>query len=228
MGTLDFSISLHVLTCFPPPPSHPPPLPLVIFFFAKTCYHFPTSQFIQSPMPITFPEVRSSHSQRPAQRPLTALSPPGLKASLLSLAFRALVIQTHLYFQLFSETFRSSLDMQDTVQGVLRTAGRMKKRFHTDALGLGQGLLSLPAPPAPVPACTVPPIMKTPMRSSRAASHDAPSYNQNFPLLLHHPDPRCTPRENRRALMFGVHGRALSCSERNIAMSSSHSQGPDR
>lgn len=51
--------------------------------------------------------------------------------------------------------------------------------------------------------------MKTPTRSSRTASHDAPSYHQTFPLLLHYPDPRRTPREVRRALPFGAHGRAL-------------------
>lgn len=87
------------------------------------------------------------------------LSLPGLKARLLGLAFGALVIQTHSYFQLFSKTFRSSRDMPGTVQGVLRTAGRIRKRFCTDALGLGQprAPVALTAPPAPSPVGTVPP-----------------------------------------------------------------------
>lgn len=113
-------------------------------------------------------------------------------------------------FDYFLKTSRSSRDRQGTVQGVLRTAGRIRKHFHTDALSPGQprAPVSLPVPPASPPVCTVPRTTKDPTRSSRTAPHYAP-YSQTFPLLLHHPDPRRTPREDRRAPPFGTHSRAL-------------------
>lgn len=132
---------------------------------------------------------------------------PGLKFYLLSPAFKAVTIHTHPHFQLFSETLRSSYEVQGTACGILRTVGRIKNCFisccsHTEMLlaSITQDylLVSTSAFCYLASVYTLLPrwtaafsilASQNPTRSSRFASQDTSSYDQLFPLLCHHFNP---------------------------------------